>query len=100
MRGWRGLALVLLIAFLLPGGVVAQGLGQPDGGLRQEYAPSRSGGISLDQAVRRVAERTDGRVLSARTIRRGGREIHQVRVLVAQGRVRVFDVDARSGEIR
>lgn len=100
MRGWRGVPLILLIVALLPGAAAAQGLGRPDAGLRQDYAPSRSAGLSLDEAVRRVAERTEGRVLSARTIRRGERQVHQVRVLVAQGQVRVFDVDARSGEIR
>lgn len=100
MRGWRGIALAMIIIALLPAGAAAQGLGMPDNGLRQDYAPSRGNGISLDEAVRRVAERTDGRVLSARTVSRGDRLVHEVRVLVAKGRVRVFDVDARSGEIR
>jgi len=100
MRGWRGIALGMIIAALLPAAATAQGFGTPGHSPRQELAPGHSEGISLHEAVRRIAEHTDGRVLSARTVSRGQRRIHQVRVLVSQGRVRVFDVDARSGEIR
>ncbi|ABI57846.1 PepSY domain-containing protein [Alkalilimnicola ehrlichii MLHE-1] len=53
-------------------------------------------GLSEREAVARVREHTDGRVLGVE--RRGNH--YRVRVLVAPGQVRVFRVDARTGEVR
>jgi uncharacterized membrane protein YkoI len=58
------------------------------------------GSISLDEAARRVAKRTGGRVLAAQTVQRGGQTYYEIRVLVDPGRVRVFRVNARTGDIR
>ena len=52
--------------------------------------------LSEGEAVDRVRARTEGRVLGVE--RRGNH--YRVRVLVAPGEVRVFRVDARSGEVR
>lgn len=56
--------------------------------------------VSLGQAVDRVARQTGGQIISAKTITRNGRAIHRIRVLVSEGRVRVYEVDARTGNMR
>lgn len=55
--------------------------------------------ISLEEAVRRVRERTGGRVLRAETRRDNARVVHRVRVLSPDGRVRTWTVDAETGRI-
>lgn len=47
-------------------------------------------GQSLDESVRRVERETGGRILSAETVRAGDREIHRIKVLTPDGRVRVI----------
>ncbi|GIX32297.1 MAG: hypothetical protein KatS3mg125_0253 [Lysobacterales bacterium] len=47
-------------------------------------------GQSLDESVRRVERETGGRILSAETLRAGDREIHRIKVLTPDGRVRVI----------
>lgn len=55
-----------------------------------------SAGLSEREAVARVREHTEGRILGVE--RRGNH--YRVRVLVAPGQVRVYRVDARTGEVR
>jgi len=52
---------------------------------------------SLDQAVAQARERYNGRVLSAETQRRGGRESHNIRILTRDGRVKNLRMDPDSG---
>ncbi len=58
---------------------------------------SRSEGISLDEAVARVRRETGGRVLSAEARDRRGDTTYRIKVLLPNGAVRVYNVDARSG---
>ncbi len=57
----------------------------------REQLPSRRG--SLSDAVRRVERNTRGEVLSAERIQYDGRDMHRVKVVDDQGRVRVFMQD-------
>ena len=57
------------------------------------------GGISLSQATRVAQQQYPGRVVRAETVERGGRRIHEVRILGGDGRVRTIRVDASSGRI-
>jgi uncharacterized membrane protein YkoI len=52
---------------------------------------------SLDQAVSEAREQYNGRVLSAETQRRDGRESHRIRILTDDGRVKRLRIDAESG---
>jgi uncharacterized membrane protein YkoI len=52
---------------------------------------------SLEQAVSEARERYNGRVLSADTERRGGRETHRIRILTDDGRVKRLRVDPETG---
>nr|WP_282571440.1 PepSY domain-containing protein [Methylonatrum kenyense] len=56
--------------------------------------------MSLSQATRMVREETGGRVLSAEEVQRGNRTVYRIRVLMGEGRVRVVEVDPRSGRMR
>lgn len=59
-----------------------------------------AGEISLDEAVRRVQGATGGRVVSASASKQGGRAGYRVRVVVEDGRVMTFFVDAESGAMQ
>jgi uncharacterized membrane protein YkoI len=54
-------------------------------------------GISLDEAVSRVRRQSDGRILSAETVRSDGRRVHRIKVLSRDGRVSRVDIDADTG---
>ena len=59
-----------------------------------------AGEISLDEAVRRVQDATGGRVVSAAASKQGGRAGYRVRVVVGDGRVMTFFVDAETGAMQ
>jgi uncharacterized membrane protein YkoI len=54
-------------------------------------------GISLDEAVSRVRRQSDGRILSAETVRNDGRRVYRIKVLSRDGRVSRVDIDADTG---
>lgn len=60
--------------------------------------PAGGAQLSLDQAVARVRAETGGKVVSARTIQKGGRRLHQIRILTPNGRVKNINVDAQQGD--
>ena len=67
-----------------------------DRGSRDRRQDSRS---TLSDAVRRVERDTRGEVLSAERVQYDGRDMHRVKVVDDQGRVRVFMQDPqRSGD--
>jgi uncharacterized membrane protein YkoI len=53
--------------------------------------------ISLQQAIEIVQMRYPGRVVGAKTINENGREIHEIRVLGDENRVRTVRIDAQNG---
>lgn len=55
------------------------------------------GDISLDQAVEQAKERVNGRVISAETRDRDGRQIHNIRILTKEGKVRRLRINADGG---
>lgn len=52
------------------------------------------GAVSLDQAVSQVRAQTNGKVLSAKTVRKGNRRVHRIKVLTPRGKVRVIEIPA------
>lgn len=52
-------------------------------------------GMSLSQAIESVRKRTGGKVLSAETKIQGGREVHHIKVLTKDGKVRTHRVNGR-----
>ena len=58
-------------------------------------APERR--ATLDDAISEAREDVPGRVLSAETVRENGQEVHRLRILSEDGRVRRFNMDAQTG---
>ncbi len=52
--------------------------------------------MTLAQAIESVRRRTDGRVVSAETRIEGGREVHYIKVLTKDGKVKTHKVNGRS----
>lgn len=48
---------------------------------------------SLSEAIDQVRNQTRGKILSAKTVVRGDREVHVIKVLTEDGRVKTFRVD-------
>ncbi|MEC4749464.1 PepSY domain-containing protein [Methylomicrobium sp. Wu6] len=55
--------------------------------------------ISLDQATRQVLGSGNHRVLGAQTLMINGREVHVIKVLTHDGRIRYFRIDAETGAL-
>ena len=55
-----------------------------------------SGGKSLSEAVDQVRRQTKGKILSAETKVSGNREVHHVKVLTDDGKVRTHKVQGRN----
>ena len=53
------------------------------------------GGKSLSEAVEQVRRQTKGRILSAETRVKGNREVHHIKVLTKDGRVKTHKVQGR-----
>jgi len=68
------IVLALLLALLLPLAVMAQ---------------------SLDQAARQAASQYDAKVLSARTVQEGERQVHVIKLLTRDGVVKTVRVTVR-----
>ncbi|MGY0504970.1 hypothetical protein [Luteimonas sp. e5] len=81
--------LVLLPLLLLPSLALAQraddGRGRPDDRRAQVHGGDRG----MSAAVRRVQRETGGQVLNVESMRFQGRDIHRVKVLGQDGRVRI-----------
>jgi uncharacterized membrane protein YkoI len=60
-------------------------------------AYSEQQGISLDEAIARARRQSDGKVISAETVPQGGRNVHRIRILTRDGRVKRMQYDAASG---
>jgi len=81
------------------------GQGWPPPAAARDGVPPRGGtaqssGVSLAQAVAQVRHRLGGRILSAETVTRDGHRIHRIKVLTKDNRVRIVEVDARTGDWR
>ena len=82
--------LTIAILAMLPALSAQAGPQSQDRGRNQDREDSRS---SLSDAVRRVERDTRGEVLSAERVQYDGRDMHRVKVVDDQGRVRVFMQD-------
>jgi len=101
-RARRGRVTALLLAVLLPGGLL-HGIAAAAPDWRQpELEPQnlvRPPGISVERCANIVRRETGGRVLSASPAERGGQRGCEVRVLVDGKRVKSLFVDSE-GRVR
>ncbi len=56
---------------------------------------AQQNGMSLAEATESVRRRTNGRIVSAETRVQGGREVHYIKVLTKDGKVRTHKVNGR-----
>jgi hypothetical protein len=80
--------IVLLLAWFGADGVQAAG----------PVAPKRPHSSALPDTVRRAERQTGGAVLSAQPMQRDGREVFRLKVLTADGRVKVMQSDPQQGQ--
>ena len=88
-RGFLISSVVLVLSL-----AVAPALADRDKGWKRRAGP----GMSLDHAVEQIRRETGGRVLSAETERDDGRQVHRIRILTDDGRVRRIRIDGESGQ--
>lgn len=60
-----------------------------------EYRVVRADGMTLSQAIESVRRKTGGKVVSAQTRVQGGREVHHIKVLTRDGKVKTHKVNGR-----
>jgi len=69
---------------------------QYDAGAQPDYRVMQGGGgKSLSEAVDQVRRQTNGRILSAETRVNGNREVHYIKVLTKDGKVKTHKVQGR-----
>jgi len=61
----------------------------------QDLGVTQGGGKSLSEAIEQVRRQTGGQILSAQTKVSGNREIHHIKVLTKDGKVKTFKVQGR-----
>lgn len=67
-----------------------------DPGTRPENRTTQGGGgKSLSEAIEQVRRQTGGQILSAKTKVSGNREVHHIKVLTKDGKVRTVKVQGR-----
>lgn len=54
-------------------------------------------GMTLSEAVESVRQRTKGRIISAETKGKNGNEVHHIKVLTDDGKVKTFKIQGRKG---
>jgi uncharacterized membrane protein YkoI len=65
---------------------------------QREHRPAQVR-ISLDDAVRMAQNRYGAKAVKAETVTNGGRRVHQIRLLSAEGKVWMVRVDAETGSM-
>jgi len=72
----------------------------PAGAARGPVLAQAAADVGADRAASAAREATGGRVLGVRRVEFGERAAYEIKVLLPGGRVRVVQVDARSGAVR
>ena len=90
--------LAAIPAAALPHGALA-GLGAPapEATAQRKLQVAQSGGVSLSQAVEQVRRQYNPqRVISAETKRSGNREVHHIKILTRDNKVKTVRVNGRT----
>jgi uncharacterized membrane protein YkoI len=92
----RSLAIVLLAIGLAIVPVTAQAFDlEFKAGNQPDYRVTQSGGKTLSEAIEQVRRQTNGQILSAQTKVSGNREVHHIKVLTKDGKVKTVKVQGR-----
>jgi len=93
----RLLTLVLIcgVLALAPSGVNAFDVDDTSRASPNIRIAQNNGGKSLSEAVEQVRQQTKGQILSAETRVNGNREVHYIKVLTKDGKVKTHKVQGR-----
>ena len=93
----RFLTLILCCGVLAfaPSGASAFDLGESLEAVRDIRIAQNNGGKSLSEAVDQVRKQTNGQILSAETRVSGNREVHHIKVLTKDGKVKTHKIQGR-----
>ncbi|MDJ0906035.1 MAG: hypothetical protein QNI96_08460 [Woeseiaceae bacterium] len=91
MNPMRRLSIVLIFAALALGPLGASA----DDHDARPIVVAQNNGKTLSEAVEQVRRQTGGRILSAETKVSGGREVHHIKVLTKDGKVKTHKVQGR-----
>jgi uncharacterized membrane protein YkoI len=87
----------MIIAILLLGTAHAGSAAAPQAGDdRRASLLAQGNGMTLDQAVEQVRRQYNGRIVSAETKVSGNREVHHIKVLTEDGKVKTVTVPGRT----
>ena len=89
----RSLLTILLLSISL---VAAMPVFANDGTAQVRLLLAQGGGKSLNEAVEQVRRQCDGRIVSAETRRKGDRDVHYVKCLTKDGKVKTFNVNGKT----
>jgi hypothetical protein len=97
---WAMTMLILFSAACLPGTAAAFDLEES---LRQQHVQysagdtlyATQGGMTLQQAIKSIRLEPGDKVISAETRIEGGHEVHYIKVLTKDGKVRTYKVNGR-----
>jgi uncharacterized membrane protein YkoI len=87
----RFLPLILISCLLLAAPAAAQNAGG-----QGRIQTAQNNGMSLSDAVEQVRRQTDGRIISAETRTSNGREVHHIKVLTKDGKVKTHKIQGRA----
>jgi uncharacterized membrane protein YkoI len=63
--------------------------------LKERIEVAQNDCMTLSEAVESVRKRTDGRIVSAETRTKNGNEMHHIKVLTKDGKVKTYKVPGR-----
>ena len=87
----RFLPLILISCLLLAAPAAAQNADS-----QGRIQTAQNNGMSLSDAVEQVRRQTDGRIISAETRTSNGREVHYIKVLTKDGKVKTHKIQGRA----
>jgi hypothetical protein len=92
---YRVISVRFLLIILIFGISLAMPATAQDFDPEQLLQVAQNDGMTLSQAVESVRRQTGGRIISAETKRSGNREVHHIKVLTDDGKVKTHKVQGR-----
>lgn len=89
-------SMFVLMLLMLPTAYALEAIETPGA---WQLAQARQNRLSLSEAADLVQRQRGGRVLAAQAVREQGREMYRIKILTAQGEVRIVLVDAATGNM-
>ena len=84
-------SLIMLLSLVFAAAPVSAQEAEPG----QVFRIVQDAGMTLSEAVESVRRSTDGRIVSAETKTKNGREVHHVKVLTKDGKVKTHKIAGR-----